>query len=158
MLLGRHQDVGLCLSVFLPCARLFGHDIQALLDRSQVGEDQVESKLLELGHRIRIRSKAAGNLDEDVSLPGKRDALGATAGRRVLDAHLRGGLLGRVDGQGQAVQPLVGDVDHADAVSAAAPGHGGKERGLAGPRRADDRDVYRHLDPGTQAPLADHGI
>src|SRR5205807_10414100 len=74
------------------------------------------------------------------------DALGAAAGRRVLDAHLGGRGLGGLDRLRRPGQAAVGDVDHADPVRAASRGQGVEQRRLAGPRRADDSDVYRQLD------------
>ncbi len=63
MLLGRVQDFLLGLRVLLSGARFLGHHLETPFDGSEVGEHQVEGKLLELSSRIRLRTEAARDLD-----------------------------------------------------------------------------------------------
>jgi hypothetical protein len=95
-------------------------------------------------NRLGIRTEAPPDLQEDVRLARKGDALGAAAWRRILNPHLGRGLLLRLDGGGEPVEAFVRDVDHAHAIRAASRGQGVEERRLAGPLRADDGNVYRH--------------
>src|SRR5207253_6608512 len=94
---------------------------------------------------IRGRTEASGDLQQDVRLAREGHALRTAARGRVLHTHLRGGDLGRLDGVGKSGKPLVRDVDHAHAIRATACGQRVEQRGLAGPGRADDGDVYRQL-------------
>ena len=146
VLFRRSQNLGLGLGVLLARARLLRNDIQTLFHRREVGEHEVKGELFELRRRLRVGTEAPSDFEQHVGLPRESDALGAAAGRRVLDAHLGGRGLGRLDRLRQPGQAAVGDVDHADPVRAASRGQGVEQRRLAGPRRADDGDVYRQLD------------
>ncbi len=131
MRLGGGEHLGLTLGVLLPRSRLLAHHLETPLHRRHVGQHKVEGELVELLPRLGVRAEAARDLDEDVRLARESNALRPASGRRVLDAHLgRRGLL-RLHRFGQSLQPLVGHVDHADAVGSAPRGQRVEQRGLA---------------------------
>ena len=138
------EHLGLGLRVLLARSRLLGDDLEPPLHRREVREHQVERELLELGHRVGVRPEAARDLDQHVGLPRERDPLRAAARRRVLDADLGRRRLLRAAPPPQPIEALVRDVDHADAIGAAACGQSVEQRGLARPGGADDGDGYRH--------------
>jgi hypothetical protein len=146
VLLGDGQDVVLALGVLFCGARLFRDDLEAPLNRGEVREHKVERELLQLGRWIRLGAETTGDLDEDVGLARKGDALGAASGRCVLDPDLGRGDLERLHGRSQAIQTFVGHIDHADAVCPASGRQRIEQRGLARPGRANDCNVYRQLD------------
>src|SRR5258708_20019186 len=88
MFLGRAQDLVLGPGVLLAGARFLGDDVKTLLDRSKVGEHQVEGEFLELGTRLGLRTEAPRYLDQHTLLARKAEALRTTPGPLVLDPHL----------------------------------------------------------------------
>ncbi len=136
--LGASENFRHCRGPRLVDPRLFGGDLEPLLDRGEVSEHHVEAAALEVTGGVGTGAEAASHGQDHVRLPRGGDLLGPAAGRGVRDPDLGVHLLFRDDRGFQPVEPLVGHVHHPDATRAAAAGEGIEKGRLAGAGRPDD--------------------